>query len=49
MIVPIGKLNREVAIDKINRITPKGKTPISDSIAMAIDISEKVGKFIKKS
>ena len=37
MIVPIGKLNREAAIDKINRITPKGKTPISDSITMAID------------
>ena len=37
MIVPIGTLNREAAIDKINKITPKGKTPISDSIAMAID------------
>ena len=33
MIVPIGRLNREAAIDKINKITPKGKTPISDSIA----------------
>ena len=37
MIVPIGRLNREAAIDKINKITPKGKTPISDSIDMAID------------
>lgn len=37
MIVPIGRLDREAAINKINKITPKGKTPISDSIAMAID------------
>jgi hypothetical protein len=37
IIIPIGKLNKEGAIDKIKRITPKGKTPISDSIAMAID------------
>jgi len=37
MIIPIGTLNKESAIAKINRITPKGKTPISDSIAMAVD------------
>ena len=37
MIVPIGTLNKEAAIARIKGITPKGKTPISDSIAMAID------------
>ncbi|MEA2038682.1 MAG: VWA domain-containing protein [Thermodesulfobacteriota bacterium] len=37
MIVPIGTLNKEAAIARINRISPKGKTPISDSIAMAIN------------
>ncbi len=37
MIVPIGKLKKEEAISRIKGITPKGKTPISDSIAMAID------------
>lgn len=37
MVVPIGKLNKEEAIAKIRGITPKGKTPISDSVAMAID------------
>jgi len=37
MIVPMGRLDREAAIDKINRISPKGKTPISASIAMATD------------
>lgn len=37
MIVPIGPLDKEAAVSKINRITPKGKTPISDSISMAVD------------
>lgn len=37
VIVPIGRLNKEEAIAKIKRITPRGKTPISDSIIMAID------------
>ncbi len=37
VIVPIGPLNKEEAIAKINRINPKGKTPISDSISMAVD------------
>ena len=37
MMVPIGTLDKETAIAGINRISPKGKTPISDSIAMAID------------
>jgi len=36
-IVPIGSLQKEAAIEKINRISPKGKTPISDSISMAVD------------
>ncbi|OQY43970.1 MAG: hypothetical protein B6240_11385 [Desulfobacteraceae bacterium 4572_87] len=37
MIVPIGPLQKETAIGKINRISPKGKTPISASISMAVD------------
>ena len=37
MIVPIGPLQKEAAIEKINRISPKGKTPISASISMAVD------------
>ncbi|MDZ7698851.1 MAG: VWA domain-containing protein [Deltaproteobacteria bacterium] len=37
MLVPIGPLDREAAISKINGITPKGKTPISDSISMAVE------------
>ena len=37
MVIPIGPLNKEAAIGAIRRISPKGKTPISDSIAMAID------------
>jgi len=37
MIVPIGSIQKETAIEKINRISPKGKTPISASISMAVD------------
>ena len=37
MIVPMGALQKETAIEKINRISPKGKTPISASISMAVD------------
>jgi Ca-activated chloride channel family protein len=37
MIVPVGALQKETAIKKINRINPKGKTPISASISMAVD------------
>jgi Ca-activated chloride channel homolog len=37
MIVPIGPLLKETAIEKINRISPKGKTPISASISMAVE------------
>jgi len=37
MIIPIGSLQKEAAIKKINRISPKGKTPISASITMAVD------------
>ena len=37
IIVPVGKLDRKAAIGKIKRIAPKGKTPISDSISMAIE------------
>ncbi|OQY44650.1 MAG: hypothetical protein B6240_10125 [Desulfobacteraceae bacterium 4572_87] len=37
MIVPMGPLQKEMAIKKINRISPKGKTPISASISMAVD------------
>lgn len=36
-IVPVGILDKRTAIAKINRITPKGKTPISDSISMAVN------------
>ena len=37
MIVPMGALQKETAIEKINRISPKGKTPISASISMAVN------------
>jgi len=37
MIVPMGSLQKEAAVLKINRISPKGKTPISDSIIMAVN------------
>ena len=37
MIVPMGTLQKEAAIQKIKGITPKGKTPISDSISSAVD------------
>lgn len=37
VIIPTGTLNKEAAIAKINGITPKGKTPISDSITMAVE------------
>ncbi|MCF8127122.1 MAG: VWA domain-containing protein [Deltaproteobacteria bacterium] len=37
MIVPMGTLQKETAVLKINRISPKGKTPISDSIIMAVE------------
>ena len=37
MLIPIGALDREAAIPKINGISPKGKTPISDSIALAVN------------
>lgn len=37
MIVPIGPLDKAAAVSKINGITPKGKTPISDSISRAVD------------
>ena len=37
MIVPMGALQKETAIEKINRVSPKGKTPISASISMAVD------------
>ena len=33
MIVPIGPLDKKAAIQKINQISPKGKTPISASIS----------------
>jgi hypothetical protein len=37
MVVPMGPLLKEAAMKKINQISPKGKTPISDSISMAVD------------
>lgn len=37
MMVPIGPLDKTSAVSKISGITPKGKTPISDSISMAVD------------
>ena len=37
LIVPMGTLQKKAAIEKINRISPKGKTPISDSISSAMD------------
>jgi len=37
MIVPMGTFQKEAATLKINRISPKGKTPLSDSIIMAAD------------
>ncbi|MDY7036025.1 MAG: VWA domain-containing protein [Thermodesulfobacteriota bacterium] len=37
IIVPIGALDKKAAIAEIKRITPKGKTPISNSISMAIE------------
>ncbi len=37
MIVPLGPLQKDAAIEKINRISPKGKTPISDSIIQAVE------------
>ena len=37
MVVPMGPLEKEAAMEKINQISPKGKTPISDSISMAVD------------
>jgi len=35
-IVPIGPLNKDEAIAKINAINPKGKTPLSNSISNAV-------------
>jgi Ca-activated chloride channel family protein len=37
MIVPVGPLQKETAIQKSTAISPKGKTPISDSISRAVD------------
>lgn len=37
MLIPVGPLDREAAISKINGISPKGKTPISDSISLAVN------------
>ena len=37
LIVPMGTLQKDAAIQKIKCITPKGKTPISDSITMAVN------------
>jgi len=36
-IVPMGPLNKDEALAKIQKIHPKGKTPISDSISRAVD------------
>ena len=35
MILPIGKLDPETAIDRINAISPKGKTPLSAAVDQA--------------
>ena len=36
-LVPVGKVNKSSMIDIVNKINPKGKTPISASIRMAAD------------
>ena len=36
-LVPVGKINKAKMISKVNKINPKGKTPISASIRMAAD------------
>ena len=36
-LVPVGKVNKELMIAKVNKINPKGKTPISASIKMAAE------------
>jgi Ca-activated chloride channel family protein len=36
-LVPVGKVNKAAMIASVNKINPKGKTPISASIRMAAD------------
>ncbi|RMG45511.1 MAG: VWA domain-containing protein [Candidatus Dadabacteria bacterium] len=36
-VIPLGKIDRAAAKDKINSIKPKGMTPISDSIEFAVE------------
>ena len=36
-LVPVGKINKAEMIARVNKINPKGKTPISASIRMAAD------------
>lgn len=36
-LVPVGKINKSGMISKVNKINPKGKTPISASISKAAD------------
>ncbi len=36
-LVPVSKINKAAMISKVNKINPKGKTPISASIRMAAD------------
>ncbi len=36
-LVPVGNINKQTAISTVNKINPKGKTPISASLKMAAD------------